>query len=308
MTTGRPRCSMAARSREEALSATASRVKNWLLIEQPGPWGVEALFESRMPVGVAEALHDRADSLGVRVILIRHPTAQPAVRTAYLANVGGDGGRSPVLVRGTFVDPEELLRIDLARLVQGRPVEFGEPTDDPIYLVCTNGRHDVCCAEQGRPLYDAVERVGTERVWECSHIGGDRFAANLVCLPHGVYFGRIDRDDAMRVVGDYEAGLLSLQHYRGRSSRPILVQAAEHFLRAAEGIRGIDELWVTEDRRPGGGLAEVAFAGPLGREWVVRLRATRAGRAEYLTCRADRPHRPLRFELLSIEAAARDES
>ena len=60
------------------------------------------------------------------------------------------------------------------------------PHRDPLVLVCTNGRHDPCCATFGRPLA-RVLREGARRddVWECSHIGGDRFAANIVILPEG---------------------------------------------------------------------------------------------------------------------------
>ena len=60
------------------------------------------------------------------------------------------------------------------------------PHVHPLVLVCTNGRHDPCCATFGRPLA-RVLREGAQRddVWECSHIGGDRFAANIVILPEG---------------------------------------------------------------------------------------------------------------------------
>ena len=31
-----------------------------------------------------------------------------------------------------------------------------------------------------------------DAVWECSHIGGDRFAATMLLFPHGINYGRAD--------------------------------------------------------------------------------------------------------------------
>ena len=37
------------------------------------------------------------------------------------------------------------------------------------------------------------ESPWADEVWECSHIGGDRFAGNLVLLPDSLYFGALRR-------------------------------------------------------------------------------------------------------------------
>ena len=38
-----------------------------------------------------------------------------------------------------------------------------------------------------------------EETWECSHLGGDRFAGTMVLLPHGVSYGWVDDGDAVTV-------------------------------------------------------------------------------------------------------------
>src|SRR5207237_3431413 len=104
---------------------------------------------------------------------------------------------------------DDLLELDLA--APGRPV------DHPLLLVCTHGKHDPCCARYGRPLYAALSEVSeAEWVWQVTHVGGDRFAGNLVCLPEGLYFGRVGAADAWPVLEDYLAGRIRLDHYRGR--------------------------------------------------------------------------------------------
>ena len=103
--------------------------------------------------------------------------------------------------------------------------------------MCTNGRHDACCATFGRPLTRVLrQRADGDNVWECSHIGGDRFAANLVILPEGLYFGRCDDSSAEQVLDDYERGEIHLDHYRGRSALGFYEQAADFFVRRELGL------------------------------------------------------------------------
>ena len=76
-----------------------------------------------------------------------------------------------------------------------------------------------------------------DEVWECSHIGGDRFAGNLVLLPDSLYFGTSTSHGAERVLAAHDAGRLDLANFRGRSTLRLAEQAAEHFVRAERGPR-----------------------------------------------------------------------
>ena len=103
--------------------------------------------------------------------------------------------------------------------------------DGPLFGVCTHGRHDACCAERGRPVAAALTASHPAETWEISHMGGDRFAANMVVLPEGLYYGRMDPGSASEVAWLHEAGRLDLGRLRGRSSYPMHVQYAEIALR-----------------------------------------------------------------------------
>jgi hypothetical protein len=67
-------------------------------------------------------------------------------------------------------------------------------------LVCTHGSRDVCCGRFGYPIYEELRRrytTGSEgglRVWRTSHLGGHRFAPNLMDLPEGRYWGRLESE------------------------------------------------------------------------------------------------------------------
>ncbi len=129
--------------------------------------------------------------------------------------------------------------LDLEALAAGRSLGL-TPHPEPVLAVCTHGRHDKCCAERGRPVAAGLAEAFPDQTWEASHIGGDRFAANLLVLPHGLYFGRLEADTARGVARLLAAGELDLDHLRGRSGLATPLQAAEAALRRYVDERRLD--------------------------------------------------------------------
>jgi hypothetical protein len=289
------RCSSVSLSLDEPLFGTASTVRSWILLEQPGPWGPNALIQSRLPRALARELRSRARDLGIRVVLIRRSGRYDAVgRECYLSYTGTEGAW---VEHAKLDDPAELLDVDLTPLASGEPVGLGRREARPVYLVCTNGRRDPCCAERGRPLAAALEPVVHRRVWECSHIGGDRFAGNLVCFPHGDYFGRVTPEGAVPLVREYERGLIDLDLYRGRSAYGFAVQAAEGFLRRRLGLRGIDDVRLAW-RIEGGDGVTAEFRDRWGASARVRVTVGRATEPRPLTCHGHPDSHPLTFDVV----------
>jgi hypothetical protein len=139
---------------------------------------------------------------------------------------------------------------------------------------------------------DALAEWWPEETWECSHVGGDRFAGNVVCLPGGVYFGRLDRDTAPTVIAGLLDGRIDLGHYRGRTSQPFAVQAAETWVRRHLRLDGVDEV------RPldwSGDVARFELDG--GEMRAVRVRAVEADEPRFLTCAELDTVRPPMFEV-----------
>ena len=250
-----------------------------------------------MDTVVARTLESRARRHEVRVLLVRRPGSHPDRRTAFLAHTT----REQTWIEAVpFEDPHERLDVDLALLHEPTPPGIGA-ADSPeaIFLVCTNGRHDACCADLGRPVVRALKAAGVEDVWEVSHVGGDRFAANLVALPSGVYLGRVEPDDAADVVAGLRSGTIPLEHYRGRSCFPPLVQAAEIVLRSHLDERRIDGLRFVRGERLGPDELRVCFdVEGTGRHEVV-VRRRRAATAS-LTCTAGSPVQPWAYEQVSV--------
>ncbi|MFC4784483.1 sucrase ferredoxin [Nocardioides sp. MAHUQ-72] len=291
------RCAAASLLRDESVAGTASTVRAFLLLEHPGPWGVDALRDARLPDGLGERLRAAAAEAGVRVLLVRRPGARPGVARPWVFAAFAHPHR-PRLEGARVDDLGEVLDLDLAGLRTGRPSGL-TAYDGSLLCVCTHGRHDACCAERGRPLARSLAQAHPEETWEVSHIGGDRFAGNLLVLPHGLYYGRLEPQSALAVAGAHLSGELDLDHLRGRSGLPMAVQHAEIALRRDLAETRLDALTLTA-RSGADGVTEAVFD-VAGASYAVRVRTTRGPEQARLTCRAGRDNPLPHHELLGIE-------
>jgi hypothetical protein len=278
----------------EPLYGTASRVTNWLLIEDDGYWGADALLEGSLEPTVARALKAVADEHRIRALLIRRPRERTGMRACYAIH---SGESRQWIQRLDVDDPRDLLSVDLSTMRHGHRPAAGAPFDGPIFLVCTHGEHDPCCARRGRAVADALLAGHGARTWESSHIGGDRFATNLVCLPHGLYFGRVPPEGAADTASLYQDGAIDLQHYRGRSCYDPVVQAADALIRLRERIAEIDELVLEERHGHAHGESTVIFRDRNGDRREVRVAVRRASKRR-ITCGATKEGAPREFRLV----------
>jgi hypothetical protein len=229
----RPFCSDASRVRGDDNAATAARVDLWILVEFPCTWGREPITDSALPPAVRETF-ERAESEipRSRVVFIRKRVEPPRECRVYLAR------SSPAL---------GVLSLDLPSIDDVAAVPFAalaaEPfpaAERPLILICTHGQHDSCCGRRGYPLFDALRDREEIDLWQCSHIGGDRFAANALVLPWGIYYGPVEPREADLLVASVLRSEILLHAYRGRSSMSRPAQAAETFVRRAANITGRD--------------------------------------------------------------------
>jgi (2Fe-2S) ferredoxin len=202
---------------------TAAPTRRWLLIEHPGPWPIDALGGSGIAAAVQDRLQAAARSSAARILLVRRPGRRVTGRP----RAWGGVDHSPPADQGWgtwSADDDLLAAVDLLTgpTLEGRPTTPG----DPVLLVCTHGRHDTCCAVRGRPVAAALADRWPHWTWECSHVGGDRFAANLVVLPDGAYYGQVDPADAVGVVRAHLREEVVASSLRGVSTEPPVVQAA----------------------------------------------------------------------------------
>jgi hypothetical protein len=275
------RCSVQALLRGDSGVATAPPARRWLLVEQPGPWGRDALLESRFDRRVASRLAARARELGMRIQLVRRAGDRLSDSGRRWAVADTTPGVETVWWSTRETDAE-LLQVPWDGSV-------GAPSQLPTYLVCTHGSHDVCCAVRGRPLARAMPAAD---VWETSHLGGDRFAANVVVLPWGFLYGQVPGDGG-ELVAASAAGQVALPWLRGRAGLVPAAQAAQHFARAELGLLGVHDLTSRRVRElpsaaPGVDRFDVVLTGPDG-EVLVTVESRLSTEAHRLTCAAAQP-------------------
>jgi (2Fe-2S) ferredoxin len=178
----------------------------------------------------------------------------------------------------------------------------GEPVDHPLFLVCTHGKHDRCCSKYGRPLYAALsEQVDEGWAWQSSHVGGDRFAGNVVVLPDGAYYGRVEPASSWAVLEAALRGDVHLPLYRGRSCHTFPEQAAERAVREQTGLLGVADTSVRSIVRTPVGWTIVIGAG--GAEYEVDVRREE-GEPTHLTCSTEQLRRPRHYGAGSPRARA----
>jgi hypothetical protein len=191
----------------DATASAPERSRSWLLIEHPGPWAADPLDTA----GLAPLARD-ADKAGIRVQLIRRPGE--AGGRVYAAWTAG-----PAVWSGHFSG-------DIDALAAGSDQAIETPAE-PLFLVCTHGRRDACCGRYGGALARALADRGYP-VWESSHVGGHRFAANLVILPHGLYYGPVGVDEATAAIDAYRGGMVLASRYRGQAGLAAAEQAEQY--------------------------------------------------------------------------------
>lgn len=205
-----PFCSVRSREAAEGMAGTADRVDVWLMLEYRGVWRPKVATDHDLEAstrGWLEALQVgyREKGLAVRLQMIKQQTSGEL----RLFTIQGD----TTTVRSAP---------DYASLITAAD----HAAQGMHYFVCTHGQRDLCCAEFGMPVYRALrERVG-DRVWQTSHVGGHRFAANVLVTPSAMLYGRVTPQDVDTLLMATENGLPYQPLARGRTCHAPEVQAA----------------------------------------------------------------------------------
>ncbi|HET6649671.1 MAG TPA: sucrase ferredoxin [Candidatus Limnocylindria bacterium] len=277
------RCSALAEQLGEPMIGTVDQRERWLLLEDRSAWGSHAVRER-----FGADVEARAKELGVRLLLVRRREGDPA----------DDAVRAAILVdtlTGEMVSRTVSSAADLSvEAAAAAPLSsFGEPLAGPLFLVCTNGKRDACCALRGRALIATLAATQGNRVWETTHLGGHRFAGNLVCLPDGIVYGRVAPLDGPRLADAYVAGRLDPSFLRGRSAWPAPAQVAEQVLRERMDLDGLADVRL-EEATLDADHATVVLRTRTGAH-TFELHADRLQPARPTSCRADDTEAPLHW-------------
>ena len=286
-------CAEAARARDEHRYATAPRIASWLLLEHPGAWSSAAFPDDRLPEPVRERIASLSAALPRnRRLLIRQTYGHPEVRKCFVIRTGEKRSHAAVVPIQCY---EDLLSFDAAAL-------WHEPAErvhtGSLFLVCTHGKHDKCCSRFGFATFRALRESAGDSAWQCTHVGGDRFAANIVCLPEGIYYGHVQPEEAADIVAAHRSRRISLRHYRGRTCYGRAAQAAEYFVRRESGLSGLDDLRMLDKDEVSPGVYQCRFVSEAD-SFIheVSVGMHRSSAPVFVTCHSDRADTVREFAL-----------
>jgi hypothetical protein len=255
-------CSDCSRQVGEQLFGTAPRADVWLLLEYTRGWGNKALPESDLPQPIKDRLDGWITSIpNTKFQFIKHERQHEGINF-FVAIVHET---DPRLYQFLLQSYDDFLQFDLPAVIASDPAFDAARRDDPIFVVCTNGRRDASCAQHGPPVFRELINAAGESAWQGTHIGGHRFAATLVCLPEGVCYGHMDADDAAPILEQHRRGEIDGEKTRGRSCYDAPVQAVDYYLRGITGIRSIMGLRLVRVPQTG------------DEQWQVRFRSVHDG-------------------------------
>lgn len=272
--TGAPSlCSAICRQLKEPLPGSAIVAAGWLVVEQPGPWGAKAPTQSHLDPDFGARIDAAAKKADLRFGLIRkpgkHADAVPRAHQVYVACTLQ--GRT-WLLGGSVSDPEQLDALDLDAVSRGdldavvASLPELSPVNEPVLLVCTNGKRDECCALLGRPIVTAMAALAPGRVWESNHLGGHRFAPTATLLPAGTMYGHLDLETAEAILTAADRGEMVLDNLRGRSTWTKSGQVAEIAVRTLIGEAALYAISVIAED-----LETVTVGHTDGRAWTVEV-------------------------------------
>lgn len=219
-------CAEVSAALNEPMIGSAPQVGLWILLEVRDVWEPKNLETNSLP-DVAQAWLDdalakgEADGLMPRVQFIRHRRRPSDPLTVMICRDGE-------LRSNEINDYNELVKID--------PLDPQMSQIEEIrYFVCTHARRDVCCSREGLPTWQRLDSLSNGRAWQTTHLGGHRFAPNVLTLPTARSYGRVRVNEVDEFFAVIESGGVPTRFLRGNSTLPPDAQACEPTILSKDG-------------------------------------------------------------------------
>lgn len=288
-------CSAASRYFKEDIHGTAANFSGFILLEHSDPFPEkikQAHFDSEWLSGLEELAKKRK----AKLLLVRNK--RTSFRTSRLIYVDCIKKRYTTLL----CTPGVLMAVEFEKYIEDAVTHW---ETEPFFVVCTNGKKDKCCAKFGFPVFKFLENHDKKlTVYESSHVGGDRFAANAVYMPFGIYYGRLTVEDVDPILEAAENKKIFFPNYRGISTRSFLNQTIECYLRKHLDNYYFDFSIKINKQEEAAGIisSEVLVKG--GNLFKVVVEKKTEPYPYYLTCKSNKPGNITRYylrELVIIE-------
>ncbi len=197
---------------------TAPQVDFWVLLEYREQWTRKAVEDNELPGPVEDWLHDSIAALEAkgrmpRVQFIRQPRRTAGSLQLFVSE-------SSTLRAMSFSSYLDLTEVDLEQ-------DVNEVQASNFYCVCAHASRDLCCSRYGLATWSRLMELSEGRAWQSTHLGGHRFAPNVLVLPQGRLYGRVHLNKVDGFFSKVENGEVDYPLLRGRSEFASEAQACE---------------------------------------------------------------------------------
>ena len=170
-------CADVSQQVNEPLYGTAVSIVNvWFLLEYSRPWRAKATEDNELPEAVQ---HGYKQKVGLSTAVFNSFAKQNPIQTLHALSHFPPQGVSIVFLSN---NTKTYYKIDIASLLAEDNAFDSYLWTEPLYLVCTNGKRDRCCARQGANFFRTLQPLAGASVWQTTHLGGHRFAPTLLTL------------------------------------------------------------------------------------------------------------------------------
>ena len=217
-------CFGSSMSAGEKMFGTAPNINFWILIEYTRQWEEKAFNNCSISKELKDVIRNLAGMHPKsRIQLIRRNSKSSKLKL-YIAITKSS---EKEVFEFSLDSYDQILTIDFEKALKNSD----HISAKPLLLVCTHGSYDKCCGTMGKQLYNNLFSIEKDfEVWQTTHLGGHRLASNILLLPEGIYYGRVDEDNYYKIKECYLKNSLCTELLRGRCFYSSDEQAAEYFL------------------------------------------------------------------------------
>ncbi|MQG18229.1 MAG: hypothetical protein FI687_00410 [SAR202 cluster bacterium] len=215
-------CSDFSQNIHESPIGSAANFDAYLLISVPMPWKSEITESEKFPTNIKDLLNQNPnilkntkilgfkpekneDSSKINIILYKNPKGsfKKFYKFEFLAN---------------HMNLEELIIDLLNSNYENHRFLINHNKNYRDLLICTHGSRDSCCASKGYPFYEKIlhlEQSNNLMAYQVSHIGGHRFAPNIIDMPDGRNWVKINQDSIETFINKKNPVSVFRENYRG---------------------------------------------------------------------------------------------
>lgn len=284
-------CSAASRYFREQLAGTAANSSAFILIEHFNPFPGKVI-EAHFDKAWIQEMQALAKEYKGKALLIRNKKTNN--KTCKITFV------DCIKCRHFSVETEleNVTSIPLKKLIEDEHTHW---ETDTFFLICSNGKKDKCCSKFGYPVYKFFESFNADvKVWESSHVGGDRFAANVVVMPFGIYYGHVAVEDVGHILVRTLLRKIYKNKFRGISHRSFFEQAIECHLREYLQNYDLDFPFHTHLINHSGNNYTVEIKIANQERYIMNVEKVVIEYPHLLTCKSKNPEDIVKFKLISL--------